>query len=367
MVRQPLDDIASWLEPWNQTPHSFLASVQNQIPFDALAVGVPAEKPRLDELLACQGLPVAQIVHWFEEGHRQDKLLKQAMRVGSVTAEPCEEAKDIRVDNHHHAMMLVLPESGPTKRWWWLMLARKRPFTAKEVQLACLMLRYWQMRFDVVPHRDMWRLLLGDDDRLILADVATQARLLNKPDLLQPLISVLHPVMDQRYPKLADNATRDMVVKLNERTFAAYVRRSRGIDAPAAAGGGGGASHWYVELHPLDEQDLPAVGLVEDERIALALAYIHENFHASPSLAQVAKKVHISPFHFHRLFTRQVGISPKHYLQKKQLQEAKWLLRQGGVPIGEVATRAGFSSHGHFTSTFHRVVGDSPSDYRDRG
>ncbi len=360
MPRPPHDDIASWLEPWNETPHGFLASVQGQVPFDAMAVGVPAAEPRIDELLVAQGFSVSQLENWFDGGHQNDKLFKQALRQGTAVAEPCETAQDIRIDSHQHALMMVLPESGATRRWWWLVLARAKAFSHFEVQMACLMLRHWQTRFDVVPHRDMWRLMLGQDDRILLADIATQARLLKSPDLLKPLLSVLHPVIDQRYPKLPDNTNRDIAVRLNDRTFAAYVRRSRGVETD-------GALHWYVELHPLDDQDLPPVGVVEDERIALALAYLHENFHSAPSLAQVAKKVHISPFHFHRLFTRQVGVSPKHYLQKKQLQEAKWLLRQGGVPIGEIATRTGFSSHGHFTSTFHRVVGASPSDYRDQG
>jgi len=108
------------------------------------------------------------------------------------------------------------------------------------------------------------------------------------------------------------------------------------------------------------------LGVVEDERIALAVAYLHDHYHLASSLAQIAEVVHISPFHFHRLFTRQVGLSPKHYLQHKQLQVARWLLRTSRMPVGEIAARIGFASHGHFTSTFHRIVGASPTDYRER-
>ena len=100
-----------------------------------------------------------------------------------------------------------------------------------------------------------------------------------------------------------------------------------------------------------------------------ALAYIHENYHLAPSLSDVARAVSVSPFHFHRLFTAQVGVSPKHYLQGRQLQMARWLLGRGSVPIGTIAQRTGFSSHGHFTSTFspggrpepHRLPRAAPS------
>ena len=36
-----------------------------------------------------------------------------------------------------------------------------------------------------------------------------------------------------------------------------------------------------------------------------------------------------------------------------------------GLSLGNVASATGFSSHGHFTSTFHRVVGAIPSQYRE--
>jgi len=135
-------------------------------------------------------------------------------------------------------------------------------------------------------------------------------------------------------------------------------RRCRAVEGP-------GHEHWYLEVRSLEPDELTTVGLVADPRIAQALAFIHEQFAQAPSLADISRHVHVSPFHFHRLFTRQVGISPKHYLQRKQLQVAKWLLRQGGVPIATIAVRTGFSSHGHFTSTFHRLVGVSPSEYRE--
>jgi AraC-like DNA-binding protein len=147
-------------------------------------------------------------------------------------------------------------------------------------------------------------------------------------------------------------------VELDQQPYWINFRRSRAVS-------GGQSEYWYIELRPLEANELPTVGVVEDSRIAQAIAYLHEEYPRSPSLAQVARAVHTSPFHFHRLFSRYVGVSPKQYLQRKQLQVAKWMLRATRLPIGTIATRSGFASHGHFTSTFHRIIGVSPSDYRD--
>ena len=51
------------------------------------------------------------------------------------------------------------------------------------------------------------------------------------------------------------------------------------------------------------------------DRIATAIAYIKENFKKQPSLAEIAEKVHLSAFHFQRIFTEWAGVSPKKFLQ----------------------------------------------------
>jgi AraC family transcriptional regulator of adaptative response/methylated-DNA-[protein]-cysteine methyltransferase len=50
-------------------------------------------------------------------------------------------------------------------------------------------------------------------------------------------------------------------------------------------------------------------------RIAEAIEYIKTNFKEQPNLDEVARKVHLSPFHFQRLFSEWAGTSPKKFLQ----------------------------------------------------
>src|SRR5687767_12097029 len=51
------------------------------------------------------------------------------------------------------------------------------------------------------------------------------------------------------------------------------------------------------------------------QRIEQAIKYLEENFLQQPELDAVAEKVHLSPFHFQRIFTEWAGISPKRFLQ----------------------------------------------------
>jgi hypothetical protein len=77
-----------------------------------------------------------------------------------------------------HAMVHMVPESMARGSWWWMVIRRGQPFNPTEQQLAGLMLRYWQVGFDQPDEPGMNRLLIGHDDRLILADVGSQAHLL---------------------------------------------------------------------------------------------------------------------------------------------------------------------------------------------
>src|SRR6187431_2797792 len=69
------------------------------------------------------------------------------------------------------------------------------------------------------------------------------------------------------------------------------------------------------------------------QRIEEAIQYLEKNFQRQPELDEVAENVHLSPFHFQRLFTEWAGISPKRFLQyltvdflKEKLQQSKNLV-----------------------------------------
>ena len=62
------------------------------------------------------------------------------------------------------------------------------------------------------------------------------------------------------------------------------------------------------------------------ERIAEAIRFLETNFQQQPNLNEVASHLHLSEYHFQRLFTRWVGVSPKRYLQFLTKEHAKTLI-----------------------------------------
>jgi len=71
------------------------------------------------------------------------------------------------------------------------------------------------------------------------------------------------------------------------------------------------------------------------EKVAEALSYIENNFMEQPTLDAIAKHIHLSPFHFQRIFKEWVGISPKKYLQYTSSNYAKALLGKGDKSLSD--------------------------------
>lgn len=74
----------------------------------------------------------------------------------------------------------------------------------------------------------------------------------------------------------------------------------------------------------------------------------------------------ISKFHFQRLFKATYGLTPAAYLSRRRVERAQDLLRATNLTVTEVCHAVGFSSLGSFSSRFHELVGESPSDFQRR-
>ena len=101
-------------------------------------------------------------------------------------------------------------------------------------------------------------------------------------------------------------------------------------------------------------------------RIEKAIHYLDERFPAQPDLNEVARSVHLSPYHFQRLFRRWAGISPKRFLQFLMLDYAKHALEQSGNLL-DAAYAAGLSSPSRLHDLFVSVEAVTPGQYKKRG
>jgi len=99
-------------------------------------------------------------------------------------------------------------------------------------------------------------------------------------------------------------------------------------------------------------------------RLVPAVKFMQENFSRGPTLHEIAKTVHLSPFHFHRRFTELLGITPKHFLLDCQIEQAKNQLVAREKELSEIATECGFAHQSHFTSRFKQATGLTPTRWR---
>lgn len=103
-------------------------------------------------------------------------------------------------------------------------------------------------------------------------------------------------------------------------------------------------------------------------RIAAAIDYINRNFKEQPSLEQIAEAVHLSPFHFHRLFSDWAGTSPKKFVQYISIGYAKQLLRENrDISLAEMAFQTGLSSSSRLHDLFVKIEGMTPLEYKNGG
>lgn len=102
------------------------------------------------------------------------------------------------------------------------------------------------------------------------------------------------------------------------------------------------------------------------QRIAQAIEYLEKNFQHQPELDEVAEQVHVSPFHFQRLFTEWAGISPKRFLQYLTVDFLKSKLKETTTVV-EAAEAAGLSSQSRVYDLFTTLEAVTPQEYKQRG
>lgn len=99
-------------------------------------------------------------------------------------------------------------------------------------------------------------------------------------------------------------------------------------------------------------------------RIAAAIDYIKHNFKAQPSLEEIASSLHLSPFHFQRIFTEWAGTTPKKFLQYISIEHAKKLLASQQATLTDTAHETGLSGTGRLHDLFVNIEGMTPAEYK---
>jgi len=104
-----------------------------------------------------------------------------------------------------------------------------------------------------------------------------------------------------------------------------------------------------------------------NDRIERALDYIEDHLSSQIDLADIATAVHLSSYHFARLFRSSIGRAPMEYVRLRRLTRAVKELRQNPqCKISDLALECGFGSHQGFTTAFKREFQIAPASYRGR-
>ena len=102
------------------------------------------------------------------------------------------------------------------------------------------------------------------------------------------------------------------------------------------------------------------------DRIASAMAYLVERAIEQPSLEDIAAHVHLSPYHFQRLFCRWAGTTPKRFLQVLTLERGKGLL-DNSRSLLDVSHELGLSGSSRLHDHFVQLEAVTPGEYKSRG
>ncbi|MFA7279276.1 MAG: methylated-DNA--[protein]-cysteine S-methyltransferase [Sterolibacterium sp.] len=102
------------------------------------------------------------------------------------------------------------------------------------------------------------------------------------------------------------------------------------------------------------------------DRIARAISFITRQVSNQPDLKEIAAHLHMSPFHFQRLFCRWAGVTPKRFLQALTVERAKQLLGESGSLL-EVSDSVGLSSASRLYDHFIQLEAVTPGEFKMGG
>jgi AraC-like DNA-binding protein len=105
------------------------------------------------------------------------------------------------------------------------------------------------------------------------------------------------------------------------------------------------------------------VSAADRRRAVEAALWIDERSHEEIDLASLAREASLSPFHFLRLFSKALGVTPHQYLIRSRLRRAAKLLAEKERSVTDIALDVGFADLSNFVRTFRRAAGVPPGRF----
>jgi len=92
--------------------------------------------------------------------------------------------------------------------------------------------------------------------------------------------------------------------------------------------------------------------------------FIHTNVEDPLRVGFVAGQLEVSAEHLIRVFKKDTGMTPRKYINKVKMEQAKSLLKESDLSVGKISTSLGYKNRDHFCRLFHSMVAQSPRKYK---
>jgi AraC-like DNA-binding protein len=114
-------------------------------------------------------------------------------------------------------------------------------------------------------------------------------------------------------------------------------------------------------------QDAVAAGLapeIIDPRVRSVMRFVRERPAERPTIQEAAEVARISPTHLRRLFAREIGVSFRSYVLRSRMEQARAMLRESSMSVGEIARALGYVDVALFSRQVRAYFGMPPTDLR---
>ncbi|WP_025027566.1 response regulator transcription factor [Caldalkalibacillus mannanilyticus] len=232
-----------------------------------------------------------------------------------------------------------------------------KPVTKKKMEETMIRLLASQKKNQFIGADEVEKVLQGLEERVWLIDREAVQRFLN-----QWFHDIAERNLDLKYYCNLLNHMLDMLLhRLNEK--------------------GSQLSEWplkRMDIHGVNDPNsaflsncVELIKIIENKRkgnekdpIEVAKKFILENLESDVSLEKVAKKLGLNPSYFSQLFKQETSETFVRFRMRARMERAKELLLQSDIRIIDIPSRIGSNDHPHFTKTFKKYTGCSPSEYR---
>ncbi|MEL6535557.1 MAG: helix-turn-helix domain-containing protein, partial [Bacteroidota bacterium] len=103
---------------------------------------------------------------------------------------------------------------------------------------------------------------------------------------------------------------------------------------------------------------------VKDERIGKVMRHIDRDLGRKLTTHSLAEVAGLGQTTFFKVFKEATGLSPIEYVMQERIKRTKVLIQKDKLSLQEIAFHCGFNSYEYFCSTFKKIEGHKPTDYR---